>query len=373
MKRFLPNFRKSMIRADATLKDALRAISESGALMACLTGDDGRLQGIVTDSDVRKALLAGCDLNQLVSNWINYSPICANHALSEAELLALATSEGIREIPLIDDQERLVDIFVVMIRDHRIPEGVSSEDVPGAGTWGGLPVPNSMLLLAGGKGTRLRPVVNDRPKPLAEIGGRPILETIITRAANSGIRHFFVAVNYMGEKISEHLQQPCYDGIEFTVLQEHAVLGTAGSIGLIPRDLAEPLIVANADVLTSVNYNSLLEHHRQDRADITVVVRSEVTTVPYGVVQVENGRITGIHEKPVISHLVNAGIYVVSPDVARTVKGDSRLDMPDLIEQVLSAGGQVSPFYMHEYWVDIGRPDDFRRANDEYFEHFGSK
>ena len=302
-----------MIGTSATLKDALKAITESGALMACVTCESGRLLGILTDSDIRKALLSGAKIEESINPWINFTPIFANHSLSEEELRKLSIAEGIREIPLVDSLGNLVDIFVAVIHDHRFDPDKAHTTSKNGHIGECLAQPNSMLLLAGGKGTRLRSVVSDRPKPLAVVGGRPIIETIITNAAAQGVSRFYVSVNYMADKITKHLESPCYNDIEIKVLREAAFLGTAGCVGMLPKDLKDPFIVANADVLTNVNYLSLLEHHRRESATLTCVVRSHLMTVPFGVVQVQDGQITEIIEKPNITNLVkknpNTDIY----------------------------------------------------------------
>ena len=373
MKQFLPRFQNCIIGGNSTLKDALKAITESGALMACVTDKSRKLLGILTDSDIRKALLLGAKIEDSIGPWTNASPIFASHSLGEDELRNLSVAEGIREIPLVDSRGNLVDIFVAVIHDHRVDIDHDREQGKSGHPNESLRQPNSMLLLAGGKGTRLRSIVNDRPKPLAEVGGRPILETVITNAAAQGISRFYVAVNYMADKIIEHLRASSYKGLEIEVLREEEFLGTAGCVGMLPKDLREPFIVANADVLTNVNYLSLLDHHRRESATLTCVVRSHQMTVPFGVVQVQDGQITEIIEKPNVTNLVNTGIYVLNPDVVHEVESNSYLDMPVLIQKLASKGRKISPFFMHEYWMDIGRPDDFHQANQEYSEHFGSK
>jgi NDP-sugar pyrophosphorylase family protein len=229
-----------------------------------------------------------------------------------------------------------------------------------------------MLILAGGLGTRLRQVVSDRPKPLAIVGNQPIIQTIISRAVESGIRKFHVAVNYMSDLIEKHLAGPQYSGLDISIVKESKRLGTAGALGLIQQSIDEPLLVCNADLLTTVPLQQIIRHHRNEKADVTCTVRPYSTKIPFGVVEIKGRLISNLVEKPEATYLVNAGIYVLNPDVCKLVPMNEYLDMPDLIMKVMKdERRRVVPFLLHEYWMDIGKPDDFMKANEEFSKYFG--
>lgn len=366
--KYLPTWTASLLRPEATLRDAMRAIADAGAFMACVVDEAGRLLGILTDSDVRRALLGGADVDDSAASWMMRTPITADHRADTATLLDAAAKNDVREIPLVDEKGRVCDIFVLLMHQHRTEAQDDTVDAPALQP----AVSNAMLIVAGGLGTRLRPVVSDLPKPLAVVGSRPILETLILRAVECGIRRFLVSVNYMSEKIAAHLAGPQYAGLSIQVVHERERLGTAGSISLVKNQIREPLLVCNADILTKVPFHMVLRHHESQRASITCTVRQHRTTIPFGVVELDrDGRIERIREKPHFDSMVTTGIYVLSPEVCASVPEHTYLDMPTLIQTAISRGQPVAPFLLHEYWMDIGRPEDFERANREYHHHFG--
>ena len=367
-KHFSPQWRDALITHEGTIRQALSAIQASGALMACFVSETGMLKAIVTDSDIRQALLNGAQLSDAAWPWANERPVVAFSEMPLHDLINLAERTGVRELPLIDQAGHLVDIFLLAVHKERIeaPQTISKTIQLG------LPVlPNAMLIQAGGLGTRLRSVVEDRPKPLALVGNRPIIETLIFQAVANGFRKFYVSLNYKAEMIEEHLQLPQYRDLEIIPVRETERLGTAGSISLIADEISESLLVCNADVLTTVPFRSIISHHERENADITVSVRPYSLTIPYGVVELQNGSISQIKEKPEKSFLVVAGIYALSSKACRLVQKKSYIDMPDVIQMAKADKlMKISPFLLHEYWIDIGQPEDFHRANREFENNF---
>lgn len=361
-KHFFPQWKDCLLPRDGTIREALSAIQTSGALMACIVSDSGVLQAILTDSDIRRALLNGGTLEDKAWPWANQSPIVALEEMSLFELNSFAEKNSVREFPIIDREGRLVDIFALAINKERINDPKLPIAKPSPRLYS-----NAILIQAGGLGTRLRSIVDDRPKPLALVGDRPILETLILQAAANGFRKFYISLNYKAEMIEEHLTLPQYKDLEITTIHESTRLGTAGSIGLIADEIDEPILICNADVLTTAPFGFIVDHHIREKADITVSVRPYSVTIPFGVVEVKNSSISLITEKPVNTYLVNAGIYVINPDICRLVPKNHPLDMPELINLSMSnKTAKISPFLLHEYWIDIGQPEDFVRANQEF-------
>lgn len=357
-----------MLPESALLRDAMNVITRTGSFMACINNECQCLIGILTDSDIRRALLRGATVDDSVLSWMNRNPIVAADDMDVEGLLALAKAKGIREIPLLNKAGQLEDIFILLVRDQRqLVDKNKIEPTQGAAKL----IPNPMLILAGGIGSRLRSVVNDRPKPLAIVGNKPILETVIHRAASFGFRKFYISVNYLADQIKEHLNSPCYRHLDIRIVEESKKLGTAGAIGFIQDEVEYPLVVCNADVLTTVPYHHLVNNHLDEKADVTCTVRPYRSVVPYGVCNISDGQITSIVEKPETNLMVNAGIYVLSPQVCNLVEKDSYLDMPQLVSEAIKLGFTIRPFFLHEYWIDIGRPEDFSKANDEFERHFG--
>jgi NDP-sugar pyrophosphorylase family protein len=296
--------------------------------------------------------------------------VTAFEDFSEDELNQLSHTLGKREIPLLNNIGELVDIFILGIHDERVPQSSENLIYSKSNLKNVKTLPNYLFILAGGLGARLRPAVNDRPKPMALIGGKPIIETIINQASLEGINNFYVSTNYLAEQIESHLNKEQFSFLNIEIVRENKRLGTAGSIGMINHKIDKPILVCNADILTNVRYSKILESHNKNNADITCVIRPFQFAVPYGVVRIENNCINSIIEKPKYDFLVNAGIYVLSAEVCKLIKKDEYLDMPDFIRYCLQIGKKINPFLLHEYWIDIGYPEDYQKANNEFHLYF---
>lgn len=367
-KKFLPNFSDCVINPTSSIKEGLSAISKSGALLAAIVDENGILIGIFTDGDARRAILSGASVDDPLEPFIKRNPILANVDADTHELKDLALTEAVREIPLVDSSGRLVDVFVIVAYEERIlPQGNEPHKAHKP------PILTPMFLMAGGKGTRLRPVVNDRPKPLAVVGNKPIIQTIIENAADAGIRKFYVSVNYKADLIVEHLKSACYQSFSIDCIHEAGFLGTAGCLGYLGDKWQDSIIVSNADVLTNIAIDRVLDYHRASGADATCVVRPYEVQIPFGVVDVGANGITGIREKPTHKHVVNTGIYVLSSRIKDFIEVGEYLDMPTLLQKVLGQGLKIVPYLMHEYWRDVGRPEEYALANEEYQNIFGGK
>lgn len=364
---FLPNYTECIVTQDASIKDGLSAISKSGALLAAIVDESGIFLGIFTDGDARRAILGGASISDSLKAYIKTNPVVARDQTEPHELRQLALTEGVREIPLLDDQGKLVDVFVAVTHEERTSP-MQTLQSPLKKPELSTPV----FLMAGGKGTRLRPVVNDRPKPLALVGDRPIIQTIIENASQAGIRNFFVSVNYKSELIVEHLKSEAYAGLSIDCIHESEFLGTAGCLGYLGDRWSESIVVSNADVLTNIAIDSVIRQHIASGADATCVVRPYQFQVPFGVVDVGAVGIIGIREKPVHKYLVNTGIYVLSLSVKNLIAYGEKLDMPALLQRVLDKGLKLMPYLMHEYWRDVGRPEEYALANEEYHNIFGN-
>ena len=365
---YSPTWQESVISESSTIREAIRAIDRAGALMACVVDGQNRLLGILTDSDIRKLILAGNSIDGEIGKKYNLRPVLGRQSMSTNDLILMCEEFLVRELPILDNDGCLTDIFVWR-RVH--PNEMEFECPMPVGAKDTIKVP--MFINAGGKGSRLASVVSDRPKPLAEVGGRPIISTIIRRANACGISDFFISVHHMADSMNAHLSQEEYAHLRIEVLREEFPLGTAGAIGFVSQGITDPLLVSNADVLTTVPYHLLVRHHLNQKADMTCAVFQHRVEVPFGVLELDPNElcITGIKEKPSYAYLANAGIYVLSPDTCKLIEKNKRLDMPELIQTLLHQGKKVIPFLLHEYWCDIGRPSDYHQANHDFQFHFG--
>lgn len=341
-------WQRTIISSAATIQDVVKNLSETGVQISLIVApDSSNLVGVVTDGDVRKGLLAGYSLDSSVSAILNAEPRTGRHDDSPEIHRQLMRTAGIRHLPLVRDRQlvglaRLDELGTTPLRE------------------------NSVVIMAGGRGERLRPLTDRTPKPMIAVGGRPILETIISQFLDQGFRTIYLAINYLGNSIREHFGDGTSIGADIHYLAEDKPLGTAGALSLMSVTPAVPMIVMNGDLLTRLNFAALIEFHQSHSADLTVVVRDDEFQVPYGVVATEGEDVLAIEEKPIKRVRVNAGIYVLSPSVLELVPRDLYLDMPQLVELVIGRRQRVVAFPLHEYWIDIGRSEQLSRAEQDW-------
>ena len=322
---------------------------DMNALQIVLVVDeDRRLLGTITDGDIRRGILKGIALTGAVESVMNPTPIVARIDDSRESILAEMKRLTLHHMPLVDEQGHVVGLDTL---DELIAPKKRE---------------NRVVLMAGGLGTRLRPLTDDRPKPMLKVGNKPLLETILENFIEHGFCHFYISVNYMSEIVKSYFGDGSCWGVDIDYLQEDQRLGTAGALGLISEKLNEPLMVMNGDLLTKVNFSQLLDFHIGHRATGTMCVREYDFQVPYGVVNIENHRITGIDEKPVHRFFVNAGIYVLQPEALDLILPHTFFDMPSLFEKFIQQKKETAVFPIREYWLDIGHMADYERANGEF-------
>jgi dTDP-glucose pyrophosphorylase len=335
--------------------DAAVATLDKGALRIVLVVDAERhLLGTLTDGDVRRALLRHASLSTPVSQVMCATPKSARPDWSRAQSLALMESMQVLHLPVVDDSGRVV----------------------GLETLSGLLQPqrreNPVFLMAGGFGTRLHPMTQSVPKPLLKVGRKPLLEHILDGFIASGFHRFFVSLHYMPDQIREHFGDGRRWGVSIRYIEEREPLGTGGALGLLPHDeIGLPLIVMNGDLLTTVDFAKLLDFHDASGGSATMCVSRYEHRVPYGVVVSDEHKVRAIDEKPAQSWFINAGIYVLAPALVRGVAPGRHLDMPDLLASELAAGREVNAFPLREYWLDIGRIDEFEKAQRDVGTLFG--
>jgi dTDP-glucose pyrophosphorylase len=334
-----------MLPQTATLGEVIARIDASASQIALIADLDGRLLGVMTDGDVRRAILRGLPLTTRAALIMSTHPLTAPEGTSGRELLALMRRHVVHQLPLLNAEGQVVGLAHI---DELIGARRKS---------------NWVVLMAGGPGTRLRPLTESTPKPLLAVGGKPILESILEHLVAEGFREFYMSVHYKAEMIMDHFGNGNAWGASIQYLREESRLGTAGSLSLLPAAPREALVVMNADLLTHASVSSLLEFHAVQKAAATMAVREYDFQVPYGVVRMEGERITSVEEKPVQKFYVNAGIYVLSPEALAHIPRGAYFDMPTLFDRLNAAGALTTAFPLREYWRDIGRPEDFDQAN----------
>jgi len=344
----MKNWKDIVVSPEVSLREAIRRIDSAGTQMALVADEDMRLLGLLTDGDVRRAILSGRELDGPVAPVMNTAPKTGSMLTPRAEILAMMRRFAFHHLPLIDEQGRLAGLATI-------------DDFLGV-----VPRDNWVVLMAGGLGERLRPLTDNCPKPLLTVGGKPILESILEGFLEQGFRRFFISVNYKAEMIREYFGNGDRWGAQIEYLHERERLGTAGALSLLPEKPTAPLFVMNGDLITKANFSAMLDFHEEHRATATMAVREYDFQVPYGVVSVEGVTITDIQEKPIHRFFVNGGIYVLSCEVLPRIPADTFFDMPSLFHVLRQEGDRAAAYPLREYWLDIGRIDEYERAQREW-------
>jgi dTDP-glucose pyrophosphorylase len=341
-----------IVGEDTPLIETLRRI-DKGNLQLAIVQRDGRIVGTVTDGDVRRALLGGVALDASVDLVMNRTPITAPPGITNPAALNLMRRHSIHQLPIVDADGKVIE--VKLIDDLALAQQSDH--------W--------VVLMAGGLGSRLKPLTDELPKPLIKVGDKPILETVLGGFVKAGFGKFFISVNYKSEMIRDYFGDGSAWGVDISYLHENERLGTAGALSLLPERPKQPFFVMNGDLLTTVNFEQMLKYHREHQAFSTICVREHSVTVPFGVIDFEDHRLLGIREKPTQKFFVNAGVYLLDPGVLDHIAGNEVVDMPTLIERTIADGKQSVVFPLREYWIDVGRLDDLQRASDEFQRIFG--
>lgn len=344
---------------DALLVDAVRAIEATPRRIAVVVNARGALLGTLTDGDVRRCLLSGGSLDTPVARAMNPQPITAEESSSTAYILDLLRRGNVLALPIVDDAGRFVRL--VHVRDLRQDGGVG----------GGAEAFAFAVIMAGGEGMRLRPITDQVPKPMVEVGGVPLLEQQISRLAKAGIARIYISVNYLGDVIEGYFGDGGRLGLEIRYLREAEKLGTGGALSLLPERPEGSFIVMNGDILTTLDFGGLHAFHTAQSAVITVAAVDYRVSVPFGVIVADGPSVTSLTEKPAQRFLCNAGMYAVAPEALELLPKTPRFNMTDLISNCLLAQKAVAVFPLHEYWTDIGTPDDLAKARAFFAEKRG--
>lgn len=348
----MKNIDNILLNPHSTIKEALGVIESGSKKIALVVDDDKKLLGTLTDGDIRRALLKNLSLDDFVESIIFKTPITCKANYNREEILELSLKNRLYQIPIIDDSGKLIDI--VEVDDLLKPKNK----------------PNRVVLMAGGFGTRLRPLTEHTPKPMLHVGNKPILETIISNFKKHGFTNIIISVSYKAKVIEDYFKDGKEFGVNIEYIHENKRMGTAGALSLMRDKLEGTFFVMNGDLLTNVNFENMLEYHKNSASDATMGVREYDFQVPYGVVDIKDKKIVSITEKPVHSFYVSAGIYVLEPEVLELIPEDKFYDMPTLFEEMIEKKMKSYSFPISEYWLDIGQIDEFKKANSDYNEVF---
>ena len=339
-----------LLAPDSTALEALKVIDRGAAQIALVVNEQQYLLGTLTDGDIRRALLNGETLDSPVERLMNrhFHSVGSSEDLDAA--LLLMRQKFLRHIPVIDANGRVEQLLLLQ-------EFLASPELS-----------NAVVIMAGGKGTRLRPHTENCPKPMLPVGDIPMLEILLRQCIDSGFKQFYFSVNYLKEQIINYFQDGSAWGVSINYLIEDQPLGTAGSLQLLPNNLSAPFLVLNGDVLTRLNLTQLLSYHHEHKAKATLCVREHEINVPFGVVEINGVELASFAEKPTYRNLVNAGVYVIDPVLLHLLSDQQHTDMPGLLLAAQQAGHLVAVCPIHEYWLDVGNSNALKLARKEWID-----
>ncbi len=338
---------KLKLTPDSSIEEALKIVGKERVRLGIIVDKKDKFLGVISDSNIRKALIKGKNLQSKIKDIYTKNPITIKENTSKNELLKLSAKTDIYDFPVLNDKKEIISIKSISSLLNR---QVNS---------------NFVIIMAGGLGTRLKELTKDTPKPMLKVGKKPILESIVQRLKEQNFENFIFCVNYKKQIIEDYFKKGKDFGVKISYIKERKKLGTAGALSLIKQDFKESFIVMNADILTELDFNELLKAHKDSKALMSVCVRKFEQQIPFGVIEQNKGFITNITEKPVQKFLVSAGIYVCEPEILELLNKNEYLDMPELIKLAMQKG-RVNTYLIHDYWIDIGRLDEFVKANEDF-------
>lgn len=342
------NWKRIAIDPDTSIIEAMKVIEQQGSQFVVIVDSKDKLLGSLTDGDIRRGLLQNIPLTAAAKDIMNRQPLALPASTSRKQTKTFMSKNKITHVPLIQSDGTIVELVSLEeVQPFAIRE-------------------NTVVLMLGGLGSRLGELTSNCPKPMLKVGGKPILEIILDNLCEHGFNDFIFCVNYRAEMIESYFGNGEKFKSRIRYILESKRMGTAGALALLPSDIRGPLLVMNGDIITKVNFSQLLDYHLKHPADATMGVRKYDFQIPFGVVKTEYGKIQSIEEKPIHNFLVSAGIYIVNQSCLNYVPFGEFFDMPQLFEKLITNGKSTQAFPIHEYWLDIGREDDFMRAQEEF-------
>ena len=321
--------------------DAIKKLDENGNGVLPIIDKEGFFVGLITDGDIRKAILnKTLDLKHIINEY----PHTLLDSTTPSERIIFLKQIKRRHLPIVDKDNYLIDVFTLDELDFKV-------------------MPNPVVIMAGGLGSRLGELTKNTPKPMLKVGSTPLLETILMSFVECGFYNFYISVNYKKEVIMDYFGNGSKWGVDIEYLIEDKRLGTAGALSLIKETYKNPIIVTNGDVMTSMDYDSLLKHHVKQKSKVTMCVRKYEYTIPYGVVEVEGCELVALLEKPVKSFNINTGIYAIEPEIINRIPKDVYYDMTTLFEDAAKINQKICVFFMGDYWIDVGQVKELTQAN----------
>jgi dTDP-glucose pyrophosphorylase len=336
---------KFIISSNQMIRHAMECIDSNWREVSLVSDSEQRIIGVITDGDIRRGLLRGLTMDSPATEIMTKTFFSVGPDADRTTVLDIMKSRSIRHVPVLDAQGRLIGIHFL-------------EELLGTSV-----KPNIAVIMAGGKGTRLRPLTENCPKPMIPVAGRPILERVILHLVGYGIRKIYLSINYLGDMIEQYFGDGSAFGCSIQYLREEKYLGTGGPLSLLPEQPKHPLIVMNGDQVTQIDIASLLAFHDREHVDATIAIKPYQVEIPFGVIQKNGDRLVEIQEKPTSNYLINTGIYVLNPPVLSFVPKNEEFPITELFNILIEQGIPVGVHSIDAEWTDVGRHDDLKKAN----------
>ena len=341
---------KVKILPDSSIKQALKTLSKSSLQILLVVNKKGILLGTLNDGDIRRGFLKGLNINSSIKSIYFTRPTIAKKNDNKNKLLKIALSKKIYQIPVVDNKHKAIGIYI-------IDELITSKNKS-----------NLVVIMAGGKGMRLRPLTKNIPKPMLKVGNKPILQNLIEKFRENGYENFILSVNYKSKIIKDYFGDGTELGVSIKYIEEKIRMGTAGSLSLLKTKLNEPFFVINGDLMINLDFKKMMDFHCENNSIATMCVRQHSINSSYGVVNLKNENIVSIEEKPKQKYFINAGIYILDPKCTSIIP-KKFYDMPTLFKKIIAKKYKAISFPLNEKWIDIGKRDDYQLALNKYKEY----
>lgn len=338
------NWKKTLINENRSILDTINSLNQHGLQISIVIGKNKKIRGVVNDGDLRRAILNKTKLTDPIKKIMNKKPIVVSNTTDNKKILNLMNLFKITSIPIIN----------------------SKKEVQGLARWNDVikkKINSPLVIMSGGKGSRMLPLTKNKPKSLLKIKGKPILQHILEKAHEEGISEIFISINHLGSQIKKFINKsPFKQFLKINFLEEKKVLGTAGSLSLIKKKFRDPIVIINGDVITELKFRDLIQFHKDNRSDATMSVKMIFKEIQFGVIRNKKSKIVNIEEKPLDYSMVNAGVYALNKKVLGFLKKNSKIDMTELFSLMMKKNLNVTAFPIHEKWADIGNKESYKKV-----------
>ena len=336
------NWKKTILKEKSTIRDAIKSLNSSSLKIVIITDNKNKLLGIITDGNIRRAMLKQVNLNSNVKNILVKKPVTVSYEVKYSDVVLIMKKNKIMQVPVVDENNIVIGL-------HTIDE-VSDFNKKN----------NLFVIMAGGRGIRLKPITDSVPKPMIKINNKPMLEIIVNKARSEGFKNFVITTYYKSRLIRDYFGNGKKFNVNITYINEKKPLGTGGALAFLENKTENPVVLTNCDLISDINFSDMLKFHKKNDFHATMAVRNEIITSQFGVVKIKGNKLLSIIEKPTMNQFINTGIYVLNHDFLKNIKKNIRIQMTDLINKKVKKNN-IGVYPIHEDWTDIGQMNDLNR------------